>query len=212
MSMKEQLRKNALVILGIVAIGFAPLACSSTGSKRIQGTTSSMADIQVLTQRGEQQLDALLASMEALDETEDLRRAYGDFRGNIDDLEDTSERLRKQRASMEARAAEHAALWRNESARLSGEQAQEISQDRRMAFEESVSDVGEELDALREEYEPFIAKLHDLEVVLGNDLTREGVRRTQPVRNEVRSMAEDLREQGADTRRVLEEARGDFAQ
>lgn len=198
--------------LGIVALGVAPLACSTSGSKRIAGTTSSMADIQVLTERGEQQLDALLASMAALDEAEDLRAAYGDFRDNVEDIEDTSERLRKQRASMEARAAEHAALWRNESARLSDEQAQEISQDRRTAFEDSVSSVGDELDALREEYEPFIAKLHALEVVLGNDLTREGVRRTQPVRSEVRSLAEDLREQAANTRRSLEDARGEFAQ
>ena len=208
----HSMMNKALILAGVSAMGLTQVACSTTGAKRISGTTSSMADIEVLTERGDQQLDALLVSMDALDEAEDLRVAYSDLSDDIDDLEDTSVRLRKQRASMEARAAEHAALWRNESARLSDERAQEISQDRRTAFEDSVSEVGSELDELREEYEPFIAKLNDLEVMLGNDLTREGVRRTQPVRDEIRELAQDLREQGDDTRERLESARSDFAQ
>ncbi len=200
------------MMTGAAVLAMTIVACSTTGGKRISGTTSSMADIQELTDRGEERLDAVMASLNGLDEAEDLGRASRDLRANTEDLEEISNRIRERRISMEARAAEHAALWRNETAHLSGERAQEISEQRRVDFEKAVADVGDELDDLRAAYEPFIAKLHDLQVMLGNDLTRQGVKLTDPVRQDLAEMADALRQQGAETRDALDRAQTEFSQ
>ncbi|MEX0875934.1 MAG: hypothetical protein WD114_00620, partial [Phycisphaerales bacterium] len=159
--------RTAVITLGLVLAG-----CSTTGSQRIDSTTSSMASIEDLIEQGENRLNTLMASMDAMDDAEDLDRANRDFRRSVKDIENTSERIRERRIAMEAQAAEHATLWRSETAQLSGERATEISENRRADFEEAVADVGDELDELRAAYEPFIAKLRDLQVMLSNDLTR----------------------------------------
>lgn len=204
--------KIASILLGLSLLGLPAVGCSTTGGKRISGTTSSMADIEQLTEEGEQQVDALMISMDDLEDAVELDRAYRDLNSNIEEIQDTSEQIRERRTAMETKAAEHAALWRNESGRLSGEQAQEISDQRLVDFEQAVADVGEELDELRADYEPFIEKLRDLQVMLSNDLTRRGVELSQPVRARIAEMAQDLREQGADTRAALDRARSEFAQ
>ena len=203
---------SAAILLAIGAgLPVAQTGCATTGSQRLDGTTSTMADIQSDLDKGETQLNALLASMQDLESTQDLDAAHRSFKRAADDIKDTADRIRSRRISLEARAAEHVARWQAESASLSGERAQDISEDRRRQFKESVDDVGAELDDLRAAYEPFVAKLNDLQVLLSNDLTRRGIERTAPLREDLRTMAEDLREQSEAAREALREARDDFA-
>lgn len=200
------------MLAGVAMLAMTVVACSTTGGKRISGTTSSMADIEALTDQGEARLDAVMASINGLDKAEDLGRASRDLRANTRALEETSKRIRERRMAMETRAAEHAALWRSESAHLSGDRAQRISDQRRSEFEKAVADVGDELDQLRAAYDPFIAKLHDLQVMLENDLTRQGVKHTEPIRQGLAEMADGLRQHGADTRAALGRAQNEFSQ
>lgn len=185
--------------------------CSTTSAQRLDSTTSTMGDIQSDLDKGEAQLDTLLASMQALESGTDTDENYRAFKRAAEHLKSTADRIRARRVSLEARAAEHVARWQSESARLSGERAQNISEDRREQFENSVGSVSEELDELRAAYDPFLTKLNDLQVVLANDLTRRGIERTAPLRAGLRDMAEELRERSESTRQALREAREDFA-
>lgn len=189
-----------------------PAGCASTSApNRLASTTGTMSDIETLLREGEAELDQLIASMDALQEAPDLKRAYRDFDGNIDDIERISERVRARRITMQTRASEYVARWDSESSGLRNERAAEISEDRRAQFRDSVDSVTEELDQLRADYDPFISKLRDLRVVLTNDLTTRGVELTEPIRDDVRAMAEDLRGRSADAQEALESARAEFA-
>lgn len=203
---------SAAVFLALAAgLPVAGTGCATTSSQRLDSTTSTMADIESDLNEGEAHLDALLASMKNLESTDDIDATHRQFKRAAEDLEDTAETIRARRVSLEARAAEHVARWQAESARLSGDRAQNISDDRRRQFEESVDSVGDELDELRAAYDPFLTKLNDLRVVLSNDLTRGGIERSAPLREDLRDMAADLRERSEAAREALRDARDDFA-
>tara|TARA_R110000782_G_scaffold103991_16_gene191617 strand:- start:19 stop:657 length:639 start_codon:yes stop_codon:yes gene_type:complete len=200
--------------LGLALAASLPAAvtgCATSSAERLDSTTSTMADIQSDLDRGEAQLETLLVSMQNLESSEDIDATYRSFRRAAEDIEDTADRVRSRRVSLEARAADHAARWQAESARLSGDRAQEISEDRREQFKDSVNSVSDELDELRAAYDPFVTKLNDLRVVLSNDLTRRGIERTAPLRADLREMAADLKKRSEAAREALSDARDDFA-
>jgi chromosome segregation ATPase len=198
------------VLSTVVAASF--LGCASpTGAQRLDTTNASISDIGSQLDQGAERLDAVLTSMDALDTNEDLDRAFRDFQRAVSNLEQTAERVRSRRIALEARAAEHIAQWRRESAQLTSDSAQEISAQRRQEFERSVATVTAKLADLRSQYDPFVSKLRDLQLVLANDLTRPGVDLTRPLRATIAEQSKGLREASANARQALDTARADFA-
>jgi chromosome segregation ATPase len=198
------------VLSTVVAASF--LGCASpTGPQRLDTTNASISDIGAQLEQGGERLDAVLTSMDALDTNEDLDRAFRDFQRAVSNLEQTAERVRSRRIALEARAAEHIAQWRRESAQLTSDSAQEISAQRRQEFERSVATVTAKLADLRAQYDPFVSKLRDLQLVLANDLTRPGVDLTRPLRATIAEQSKGLREASANARQALDTARADFA-
>ena len=194
------------------SMGLIP-ACATTPSapNRLASTTGTMGEIETLLDEGEAELNELIESMNALENAPDAARAYRDFDDNVEDIERIAERVRSRRITMQTRAAEYVARWRAESAGLSSDRAAEISLERSSQFESSVDAVGEELDQLRADYDPFISKLRDLRVVLENDLTSRGIEMSRPIRQDLAAMAEDLRGRSADAKAALADARTEFA-
>lgn len=184
---------------------------SPTGAQRLDTTNASISDIGSQLDQGATRLDNLLASIDALESSENLDRAFRDFERAVDNLEQTAERVRSRRIAMEARAAEHVAQWRTESAQLTSDSAQEISAQRRQEFERSVATVSGKLAELRTQYDPFVSKLKDLRLVLANDLTRPGIELTRPLRASIAEQSKGIREASANARQALDTAQADFA-
>lgn len=188
-----------------------PACSSSSGAQRIDNTTTTMSSIESLLDEGEARLDAVIASMDQMEESENLDRTFRDFDRNARAVEDTASKVRSRRVALQANAAEHIIQWRAEERQITGERAQEISDQRRREFERTVSNVGSELDDLGVAYEPLIARLRDLRNVLSNDMTGPGVESTRPLRANAIELAQDLRAQSAEARTALQSARTDFA-
>lgn len=199
-------------LLACVLAG-APMGCATTSSapNRLSSTTGTMEDIETLLSEGETELNELVASINALESAPDVEKAYRAFDHNVNDIDRIAERVRARRISMQTRASEYVARWESESTTLSSERAADLSEQRRKEFQDSVDTVTKRLDDLRAQYDPFISKLKDLRVVLSNDLTRRGIELTEPIRDNVGEMAQDLRERSADTKQALQKAREEFA-
>lgn len=204
--------KPIFVLTASLAIGLFQIGCSSssTGAQRIDGTTSTMAGVEEQIELGEEQLEAMIIAMANLDGAEELDRAFRDYDRSIRDLESTSQRIRSRRVTMQTRATEHVTLWRSESSQLTNREAQNISEQRRQEFEETISRAGGEVDDLVIKYDDLIAKAKELRTVLSNDLTRQGVDMTNDFRGEIAAMARDLQRESADTRSEVRDARIGF--
>jgi hypothetical protein len=203
-------RPLALAAAAILALTL-PACTSNSGAQRIDTTTSTMAGIESLLDKGESRLDAVITSMDQMERSDDLDRSFREFDRNLRAIEDTAEEVRQRRVALQANAAEHIIQWRAEERQIEGERAQDISDQRRREFERTVGDVSSELDDLGAAYAPLIARLRDLRNVQSNDLTAQGVESTRPLRSNAIELAEELREQSANTRTAIENARTDFA-
>jgi hypothetical protein len=210
MNSRPTARPLALAAALLLALAL-PACTSSSGAQRMDNTTSTMAGIEGLLDEGEARLDAVIASLDRMEQAEDLDRSFREFDRNRRAIEDTAVKVRERRVALQTNAAEHIIQWRAEERRLEGERAQDISDQRRREFERTLGDVGSELDDLGEAYEPLIARLRDLSNVLSNDMTRPGVESTRPLRSNAIELAQELREQSAETRNAVEKARADFA-
>lgn len=201
-----------LALAAALLLGLSLPACTSnSGAQRMDNTTSTMAGIESLLDEGEARLNAVITSLDQMERSEDLDRSYREFDRNLRAIEDTAAKVRERRVALQANAAEHIIQWRAEERQIEGERAQDISDQRRGEFERTVGDVGSELDDLSEAYEPLIARLRDLRNVLSNDLTARGIESTRPLRSNASELAEELREQTAETRTAIASARTDFA-
>lgn len=200
-----------LCLTAACTLAATPMGCAGdSGARRIDDTTSTMAQIEALLDEGESRVDTLMATISGMEEAENLDRSFREYDRNVRAIQDTADKIRQRRVALQARASEHAVQWEAEARNLSGRRAQEISQERRREFERSVVSVGESLDDLNEAYQPFLTRLRDLRVLLANDLTRQGVQEARPVRDSVADAAEDLRAQSGQTRQTLEQARSSF--
>ena len=204
--------KPIFVLTDAFAIGLAQIGCStsSTGAQRIDGTTSTMAGLEEQIEQGEEQLENMIVAMANLDGAEDLDRAFREYDRSIRGLESTAQSIRSRRVTMQTRATEHSTLWRSESSQLTDREAQNISEQRRREFEETISDAGGEIDELIIGYEDLIAKARELRTVLSNDLTRQGVDMTNDLRGEIAAMARELQGESARTRGEVRDARIGF--
>lgn len=201
-----------LSLAAALSLGLSTAACtSSSGTQRMDSTTSTMSTIESQLDEGEARLDAVIASLDRMDRSDNLDRSFREFERNLRAVEDSANKVRQRRVALQANAAEHIIQWRAEERNISGQRAQEISDQRRREFERTVGNVGSELDDLGAAYDPFITRLRDLRNVLSNDLTRPGVERTRPLRNNAIELAERLREQSAEARSAIQNARADFA-
>lgn len=205
------------IMLGLTLGLAVPLSitagCASTpsGAQRMDSTVSSIASVQSLIEDGQSQLDELMMLMDGLEGAENIDRQFRDFERELRGLERIAERVHSEQVSLQTQAAAHATQWRSEAETLSGERAQQISQDRRQDFNRAVNNVSNALDNLRSEYDPFLEKARDLSQLLSNDLTVRGIQSTRPVRQNVMNLASDLRSQSEDSLRTISRAREEFS-
>jgi chromosome segregation ATPase len=201
---------RTLSFLSALVMAMFQIGCTSSPGERIETTTSSMAELDALLDETDNQLDQLAVSMQNLAQAENLDEAYAGFRSQITALRDLREDIQEERSDLQLNAAAHLDEWRNESVRLSGDQAREISEERRRVFARRVQTVTDELDNLKDSFQPLNDRLTDLRVVLRNDLTRRGVELSQPLREEVFEAMREVSEQVEQTRSSIQEARDAF--
>lgn len=204
--------KSIFVLTAALALGLFQTGCttSSSGAQRIDRTTSTMVGIEEHIEQGEEQLEKLIIAMDNLEGAEDIDRAFREYDRSIRDLETTARRIRSQRVTMQTRATEHATLWRSESAQLTDREAQDIAEQRRGEFEETISSTGDNIDELSAKYDNLLSQAKELRTVISNDLTRQGIRRTNDLRGDIAGMARDLQDESLKTRSEIRDSRTKF--
>jgi hypothetical protein len=99
-------RPLALAAAAILALTL-PACTSNSGAQRMDTTTSTMAGIESLLDKGESRLDAVITSMDQMERSDDLDRSFREFDRNLRAIEDTAEEVRQRRVALQANAAEH---------------------------------------------------------------------------------------------------------
>ena len=197
-------------IAGLVGIGGLTGCASTTAAPHIEETHESMSVTRSSINAGSAQIDDVLASLNALGGTSDLKTTFASYEEAIKLLEKDATRVRERWAKLTANADDYERHWERELEKIQGAQARAISESRRDEFRARIAELRDSFASLKDAYDPFLSQLNDVRLVLASDLTPGGVASIRPLRHRANDLARDLRERLADTRRTLAAAEAEY--
>jgi hypothetical protein len=180
-SMFERSRTITLSLSLALAASALLVGCEAAGPKRIDTTTASMQATREMLVRGGGDVDRVMSSARAIGSAPDLKKSYADFSKSVDALEKVAADVRSRWAGLTSRADAYRTAWERESANLTSEAAKATAAERRASFDGVMRGVTLSMGDLKDSYDVFIADIQDIRLLLGNDLTADGIRAVQPL-------------------------------
>lgn len=168
--------------------------CASDRAPAVKAV-ASLSDTRTELLAGRESVDAAVARLGEIEaRPADLRPAYQNFKNAIEAVENRAEAVSDQVADMRERSADYRATWSEENARISDPGLRETADQRRQRVVDQYNEIDRGAQELRPAYDAFVKQLRDIETVLTNDLTYNGVEAARPGFESARSSAADLRQ------------------
>lgn len=197
---------SAILIVSLLIIG----GCQASGPKRLDTATASVDQTREQLEAGADQIDEVMASLDAMRGAQDMGKAFGRYAKAVDRLETTADRVRARREAMRARMEDHLQKWNEELAGINNQDMRQISSQRHAELTEALQQLGQALDTLKAAYEPLISDLRDIRLVLANDLSVGGLKVAQPAIDEAIKHAAAVRGEITKTNVALDQAVSQF--
>jgi hypothetical protein len=208
-------RVAVLLFVSVVTI----VGCGTSRTDSLDTATAGVGETRDMLATGSEQVDAVVMALQAMmpprgdqdgDQPVDLKKAFDQYRKEVNRLEEVADKVRARHAAMEARLEEHITTWEAELANISSDRAREISDRRRAELGEVLVKLGETLEMLKEDYDPFVSILRDIELVLANDLSVGGVAAVEPLMTDAVSEGQEVKESIQRTQEALADAIAEF--
>jgi hypothetical protein len=104
---------------------------------------------------------------------------------------------------MKGKSAEYAKAWQEEAATLTSNEARDIAQARQRDFNSRLVAVQSAFGELKGAYDPFVAQMNDVRVLLANDLTAGGIAAAAPAIKKAEASASNVRAKAANAEKLL---------
>jgi hypothetical protein len=199
-------------VLSISAFGLATgTGCASSGLKSQNTATSSLQEVEGELQGGMKQIDQITLYLTDMQLGRELESNYSKFRKELARLEKTADSVRSRRAAMVTRTEAHAEKWKADMANLSSEAAKEQTAQRMDTYRQSVSTVAQTMDQVKDSYEGYVSDLKDIDLILSNDLSTQGVNAISGTINQAIEKGRQLKAQTQRAMMSIASARSEFA-
>jgi hypothetical protein len=175
--------------MGPLLLAIAIGGCATTESvEPREAAATSVAELHesLVTVRG--QIRETLGSLNALTSATptELEEAFQQYAADVDRVSEGAEQVEEISGEMRAHRDEWLAAWQESHAGVENPELRAVSERRRIEVLERWRSVDQSLTSAREAFRPFIANVRDVQQVVDNDLTPEGVSivaRTEAVQN-----------------------------
>ena len=177
--------QKTLGVLTLIAVagaatlftGCSSLGGSSSGYKQADKTGASIAEFRTEIINGKQAIDATMKSLGdiATSAETDPRKAFEQFSKDVANLESTAAKIRKRSQSMQERGQAYFAQWQTELGLVSNPEIRKLAEERKAKLQETFDSIKKTTEPLKEQFDPWMANLKDLQTYLRNDLTVAGV-------------------------------------
>jgi predicted nuclease with TOPRIM domain len=165
----------------VLGVGVVLGGCASSGPESLDTATASVDETRDQLDKGAQQVDAVMASLQDMRSGDDLKSAFKVYSNELDGLKKAAEKVRSRRAAMKTRMLDHIERWQAELANISNEEARQISQERQQQLTAAMQQLAQAMDELKVQYEPFETNLEDIRLVMANDLSLGGIKVADPI-------------------------------
>lgn len=169
-----------LVILAATALAAAALvtACGTTsGYKQADKTGAGIAEFRSEIVNGKTAIDATMKALDqiAVTANTDPRKAFEQYAKHVSHLESTAAKARKRAQDMQTQGKAYFAAWEKQLAEVKNEEIRKLATDRRAKLQETFDSIKKVAEPLKNQFDPWMSDLKDLQKFLGNDLTIAGV-------------------------------------
>ena len=173
-------KRIGMVSLSAVIAGAALLmtACGTTsGYKQADKTGAGIAEFRDEIVNGKKAIDATMTSLSevAASANTDPRKAFEKYSKNVAELESTAAKIRKRGQSMQEAGQAYFKQWEQELATVSNPDIRKLAEQRRAKLQETFESVRKYTEPLKQQFDPWMSNLKDLQKYLSQDLTIAGV-------------------------------------
>jgi len=164
----------ALTLTALFAAAVAG-GCASSGYQQAGKTSDQMGSLKVELEKGANQIDATIASLNGLVGAADLPKAFKAYSTEVNKLDAQAKRVGKTADEMEKKGGAYFAAWEKKTANISNVQMRAKAAERRAALTASFERIGEAYGKLDDSYPALMADLKDIESFLSSELTGDSV-------------------------------------
>jgi len=162
----------AAALMGALAV-----SCSTTAPQRQEATASSLVELRdtVASARGqlETTLGALIALMHA--SPDDVQQAYDVYSTNVNAMARYASRLEQGARDVDRLSGNWLDSWRRSQQQVTDPELRQITEQRQRDVSRRLDNIEDSLLAARQSFGPFVRNLQDIQKVVGNDLSPNGV-------------------------------------
>ena len=195
-------RFSAVLLLaaGLVA------GCSSSGrvkegSKAIEGFEKTRTELQ----KGQKEVDQSLAALNALSAGGELRKSYGKFCDEVDDLQEAQQHAAKRAESMRDNMQAYVSKWQAEVSEMNDPTIKASLDQRRAAVSAKFDRVRAGAQPTRQAYDAYMAQLQEIRKALAVDLSPAALPGLKPAMDKARAQGQTLKQNLASMQRELDD-------
>jgi len=171
--------KHILASLTITTLAAAILvtSCKTSGYQQADKTGAGIASFRGEIVKCKQAVDSTVTALDqiALSANTNPRPAYENYCKQVANLDASANKVRKSAQDMKDRGQAYFAQWEQQLSQVKDENIRQLAQDRKAKLQESFDKIREYTEPLKQEFDPWMSSLKDLQTYLANDLTVNGI-------------------------------------
>ena len=167
----------ALTLLLTLAMG-----CSTTQPERSQRAVSDLQQLTKLLTESDTQIAALNKELRAVSKAkpDDLRDAYADFDKELQRTQQLAGEVNDLSDDLKNNAEKYFETWEKQASKLNNSDLKDMSLERQKTLRQEFDRVMAAMDRLAAAYKSYSTDVKDLQMFLGNDMTRAGSEMAKP--------------------------------
>jgi hypothetical protein len=175
--MKTKYTYAASLALAALAAAVVVAGCKTSGYQQADKTGAGIASFRDEIVKCKQATDSTLTALDqiALAANTNPRPAYENYCKQVANLDSSANRVRKSAQEMKDNGQAYFAQWEQQLSQVKDENIRKMAQDRKAKLQESFDKIKEYTEPLKEQFDPWMQSLKDLQTYLSNDLTVNGI-------------------------------------
>jgi Protein of unknown function (DUF2959) len=166
-----------MVFLAAGAVGLFGGCGTPSGYQQADKTGENITAFRDELVKGTVAIDATLKSLGQIAATanSDPRPAFTQYSKDISNLESAAQKVRSRAQTMRESGDAYFKQWEAEAASVKNPEIRDVAEKRKAKLQEAFKKINARTEPLKAQYEPWMSNLKDLQKLLHNDLTVEGV-------------------------------------
>ena len=182
--------------------------CATSAPDRSARTASTLDSLQQNTTKARLQIDAVVASLDALlnAPSDHLRAAYDRYNSDVKKMKEYASAIRDNDADLQKNSDAYLKNWQKDAASVSNPELRAIAEQRRDEIATKYRTMSTSHTGAAQSFTAFLRDIDDIRKVIGNDLTPTG---QSTVKNT--TLAQSVKSEGAQVAQSLQSAEQSIA-